>query len=212
MPLRCNDIYIYVCLTHSKRLSLTHHSCSMPDTYIKRPCFSLLVASASVPSKQLSKRLFQLGCINISCFSLGVVVFWSLYRQAIRLPTAWEFLQLCPLNSWLDLLYSAPPPRTWWGGDAVFRGQNPSGAYDWTNALSSYICLQIPRADWLRATPITNMRLVHYGYALSVFLPHICDLSIIIILIYWLLCVFIETPRDVNSLSLNLSAAAYNMI
>lgn len=50
MPLRCNDIYIYVCLTHSKRLSLTHHDCSMPDTYIKRPCFSLLVASASVPS------------------------------------------------------------------------------------------------------------------------------------------------------------------
>lgn len=43
-------ITLYICLTHSKRLSLTHHDGSMPDTYIKRPCFSLLAASASVPS------------------------------------------------------------------------------------------------------------------------------------------------------------------
>ncbi len=85
--------------------------------------FSLLVAS--VPSKQLSKRLFQLGCINISCFSSGIVCFFGVYRQAIRLPTAWEFLQLCPLNSWLDLLYSTPPPRTWWGRWCGFQRSKP---------------------------------------------------------------------------------------
>lgn len=48
----------------------------------------------------------------------GIVEFQLTVYQA-NSPTAWEFLQLCPLKLRLVCFYSSPPPRTrrrWWCG------------------------------------------------------------------------------------------------
>lgn len=122
---------------------------------------------------------------NLFCFPVKITKRWCLcnspngfvpfvvlfaipyFNKPQWLPTAWEFLQLCPLKLELLCFYSSPPPRTLWGWWFGSQRSTPSTVFLLDKTRSSATKHYKNRSDWTVLCSINCMALFTVVLCLS---------------------------------------------